>query len=79
MAMVAKGKVEIGFIFMSEMDEPGIDVVGPLPQQVSPRNKFAGFVSAHAKNPAAAKALLHFLSSPEAAPVYQAHAMEPSR
>jgi ABC-type Fe3+ transport system substrate-binding protein len=38
-----------------------------------------GFVSTHAKNPAAAKALLAYLSSPEAAAVYKAQRMQPSR
>jgi molybdate transport system substrate-binding protein len=79
LAVVAQGDAEIGLIFMSEMDEPGIDVVGPLPKEISPPNRFVGFVSAHAKDPAAAKALLAALSSPEAAPAYKAHAMEPAR
>ena len=38
-----------------------------------------GFVSTHAKNPAAATQLLTFLSSPEAAAVYKAHKMQPGR
>src|SRR5262249_30329117 len=33
MAMVAKGEAEIGLTFVSEMDEPGIDIVGPLPKE----------------------------------------------
>jgi len=38
-----------------------------------------GFISAHAKNPEAAKALLQYLSSPAAAAVYKAIGMEPGR
>jgi ABC-type Fe3+ transport system substrate-binding protein len=38
-----------------------------------------GFVSTHAKNPAAAKALLAYLSSPAAAAVYKAQRMQPGR
>lgn len=79
MVKVAKGEVEIGFTFVSEMDVPGIDVVGPLPEQASTPTRLEGFVSAHAKDPAAAKALLQFLSSPEAAGVYKAHNMKPGR
>ncbi len=79
MVKVAKGEVEIGFTFVSEMDVPGIDVVGPLPEQASTPTRLEGFVSARAKDPAAAKALLQFLSSPEAADVYKAHKMEPGR
>ena len=66
MAMAAKGQVEIGFTFLSEMNEPGLDVVGALPREVSTPTSLVGFVSSHAKNPAAAKALLEYLSSPQA-------------
>jgi molybdate transport system substrate-binding protein len=78
LAAVAKGDAELGLIFMSEMDEPGVDAVGPLPKAISPPIRFVGFVSPHAKDPAAAKALLEFLSAPEAGPSYKSHAMEPS-
>ena len=66
MTMVAKGEVEIGLTFLSEMGDPGIDVVGPLPRQISTPTALVGFVSTHAKDPAAAKALLKYLSSPNA-------------
>ena len=79
MVKVAKGEVEIGLTYVSEMDVAGIDIVGPLPQQISPPTRLEGFISSHAKDPAAAKALLDFLSSPEAAAVYRAHKMEPGR
>src|SRR5262249_21098374 len=79
MAMAAKGEVEIGFTFLSEMDEPGLEVAGPLPGDVAPPTKLVGFVSAHAKDPMAAKALLNYLASPEAAPAYKAHGMQPAR
>ena len=77
MKMVAQGEVEIGLTFQSEMEEPGIDVVGPLPKDISPPTRLVGFVSTHAKNPAAAKALLDYLSSPAAAAVYKAQGMQP--
>jgi ABC-type molybdate transport system substrate-binding protein len=38
-----------------------------------------GFVSSHAKDPAAAKALLAYLSSPAAAMVYKKQGMQPGR
>ena len=79
MAMVAKGDVEIGLTFLSEMDDPGIDVVGPLPREISTPTALVGFVSSNAKDPAAAKALLEYLSSPSAAAVYAAHRMRPGR
>jgi molybdate transport system substrate-binding protein len=79
MQMVAKGDAEIGMTFLSEMEEPGIDVVGPLPGSVATPTRLVGFVSAHAKDPAAAKALLDYLASPEAAPVYKAQHMMPGK
>lgn len=79
MQLAAKGEVEIGITFLSEMKDPGIDVVGPLPKEISPPTVLVGFVSAHAKDPAAAKSLLEYLSSPAAAAVYKAQGMQPGR
>jgi molybdate transport system substrate-binding protein len=79
MAMVAKGEVEIGLTFVSEMSEAGIDVVGPLPRAISTPTSLVGFVSSHAKDPAAAKALLDYLTSPDAGAVYKAQGMQPGR
>jgi molybdate transport system substrate-binding protein len=61
------------------MNEPGIEVVGALPLEISTPTTLVGFVSAHAKDPAAAKALLDYLSSPEANAVYKAQRMRPGR
>jgi molybdate transport system substrate-binding protein len=77
MALVAKGDVEIGLTFLSEMDDPGIDVLGPLPREISTPTILIGFVSTHAKNPVAARALLDYLSTPAAAAVYKAQGMYP--
>ena len=60
-------------------DVPGIAVVGPLPREISTPTTLVGFVSAHAKDAAAAKALLEYLSSAEAAAVYTAQGMLPGR
>ena len=79
MKLAAQGEVEIGLTFMSEMEEPGIDIVGPLPREISTPTSLVGFVSAHAKDPAAAKSLLEYLSGPEAAAVYKAQGMKPGK
>jgi molybdate transport system substrate-binding protein len=79
MVMAANGEVEIGLTFLSEMETPGIDVVGPLPREISTPTTLVGFVSSHAKDPAAAKALLAYLSSPAAAAVYKKQGMQPGR
>jgi len=78
MRMVATGEVDIGLTFVSEMKQPGIDVVGPLPKEISPPTTLVGFVSSHAKDPAAAQALLDYLASPAAAPAYKAQNMQPA-
>jgi molybdate transport system substrate-binding protein len=79
MVMAANGEVEIGLTFLSEMETPGIDVIGPLPREISTPTTLVGFVSSHAKDPAAAKALLAYLSSPAAAAVYKKQGMQPGR
>ncbi len=79
MALVANGEVEIGMTFLPGMTNPDIDIVGPLPRDVSPPTIVIGFVSAHAKDPAAAKELLTYLSSPEAAAIYKAQKFQPGR
>jgi molybdate transport system substrate-binding protein len=79
MAMVAKGEAEIGLTFLSEMEDPGIDVVGPLPKTISPPTSLVGFISAHAKNPEGAKKLLDYLASKDAAAVYKSQRMQPGR
>jgi molybdate transport system substrate-binding protein len=80
MAMLAKGESEIGLTFVSEIvTEPGVEVVGPLPLSISTPTALVGFVSTHAKSPAAARALLAYLSSPAAAAAYKKFGMEPGR
>ena len=78
-AIVAKGDAEIAMTFVSEMNDPGIDIVGVLPKEVLPWTPLVGFISAHAKNPVAAKALLQYLSSPEATAAYKAAGMQPGK
>jgi molybdate transport system substrate-binding protein len=78
MTLLAKGDVDIGLTFISEIiTEPGVEVVGPLPRDISTPTVLVGFVSTQAKEPEAAKALLEYLSGPEAAKVYKERGMEP--
>jgi molybdate transport system substrate-binding protein len=80
MALLAKGDIDIGLTFISEIiTEPGVEVVGPLPRDISTPTSLVGFVSTQAKDPEAAKALLAYLSGPEAAKVYRQRGMEPGR
>ena len=79
MVVLAKGEVDIGLTFASEISDPGVDIVGPLPREISTPTGLVGFVSAHARAPAAARTLLSYLSSPEAADVYKSLGMVPGR
>jgi molybdate transport system substrate-binding protein len=70
---VAKGETEIALgPYLSDMRNPGLDVVGALPPGASTPVDVTGFLSTTVKDPKAAKALLDYLSSHEAAPVYEA-------
>jgi molybdate transport system substrate-binding protein len=78
MEALAKGEVEIGLTFVSEiLTEPGVEAVGPLPPAISTPTALVAFVSSHAKNAAAARALVRYLSSPDAAPIYKKVGMQP--
>jgi molybdate transport system substrate-binding protein len=75
---VARGEGEIGFTQMSElMSVKGVDYLGPLPAEVQFTTVFAAGVHAAAPAPDAARALLKFLTTPEAAAALRAHGMEP--
>jgi len=80
MELLAKGEVDIGLTFISEIiTEPGVEVVGPLPRDISTPTVLIGYVCAHTREPDAAQALLRYLSSAEAAAVYKQRGMEPGR
>ena len=77
-ALVANGEAEIGVHIIQElMPVAGIDIVGPLPGDLQNSIVFAGAVMANAKDSEAAKALVNFLLTPEAAAVIKAKGMEP--
>jgi molybdate transport system substrate-binding protein len=67
-AVVARGEAEIGFQQVAELIHvPGIAFVGALPADVQPMFSFAGVLTKTAQQPEAARALLKFLASGEAA------------
>ncbi len=76
-ASVASGEKDLCMAYVSDMRNPGIDVVGALPHEISSPDELFGFLSSHAKNPAASKALLDFLTSSDAGAVYKAVGMVP--
>jgi molybdate transport system substrate-binding protein len=67
-AVVARGEAEIGFQQVSElMNVPGVTVVGTIPAELQPDVYFAGALTSAAREPDAARALIRFLASAEAA------------
>jgi molybdate transport system substrate-binding protein len=55
----------------------GIDFIGPLSADVQKITVFAGGIHTGAKEPDAAKALVKFITSPQAVPVIKKKGMEP--
>jgi molybdate transport system substrate-binding protein len=77
--LVADGKAEIGVHLTGELiPVAGIDIVGPLPGNLQNSIVFAAAVMGATKDAEAAKALVNFLRTPEAAAVMKAKGMEPS-
>ena len=77
-SILASGEVDIGFQQVSELSQfPGIDYVGPLPADIQQYTTFSSGIIAGAGQDEAAKALVEFLTSPAAAPVFKKRGMEP--
>jgi molybdate transport system substrate-binding protein len=77
-AAVARGDAEIGFQQISELlPIPGIQYVGPLPPQVQRVTIFSAGIVANAKNRAAARALIRFLTSPTASAAFAKRGLDP--
>ena len=75
--VVPNGEAEMIVVPISVILVPGAELVGPLPSELQSYINFAAGVSATAKEPNAAQALIKFLTSPAAAPVLKAKGMEP--
>jgi molybdate transport system substrate-binding protein len=70
---VANGDAEIALgPYISDMRNPGIDVVGALPPEAATPVDITGWLSTNALDPKSARALLDYLRSKEAAPVWEA-------
>ncbi len=77
-AVVARGEAEIGFQQISELlPEPGIDYVGPLPPEVQRMTVFSAGVATSSRNADAARAVIRFLASAEAAGAVAKSGLEP--
>jgi molybdate transport system substrate-binding protein len=73
------GQVEIGLLMLSDMvpDKDKYDIVGVLPRKICTPIAVVGFISTHASDPAAAKALLQYMASPDAQAIFKDAGYEP--
>lgn len=77
---VANGEYEIALgPYLSDMRNPGLDVVGALPPEAATPVDITGFLSTTVKDAKAAKSLLDYLSSAEVTPIYRAAKLFPVR
>jgi molybdate transport system substrate-binding protein len=71
--LVSSGEAEIGIQQASELySNPDVEVIGMLPPEFQQTTVYAASVTAGAKQPDAAKALIRALATPEAMTLYKA-------
>jgi molybdate transport system substrate-binding protein len=76
--IVAHGDAEIGLQQISELKPvEGIDIVGPLPDDLQKITVFSAGIATVSKEPDAGKALITFLASPTASTVIVRSGLEP--
>ena len=76
--LVANGDIELGMVVATQIvTTSGVQLVGLLPAELQSYLEFVGGISAEAKSPHAARALLKFLTGPTAIPVIRSQGMEP--
>lgn len=77
--IVRNGDAEIGMQQIAElMGVPGLDIVGPLPEELQSVTLFVAGTPVNASNPAAGKALISFLTKAVARDVIKAKGLEPA-
>ena len=77
--VIVSGEVELGFQQVSELThEPGIDYIGPLPDEAQKITVFSGGIHTKASDPQAASAFLKHVTSPAAVPVIRKHGLDPA-
>jgi len=77
-AVIARGEAEVGFQQVSELlPIRGIDHITPLPSAFQERNLFSAGVGARTRDLQAARAVIRFLISPDAADAIRQSGLEP--
>jgi molybdate transport system substrate-binding protein len=78
-AAVADGRAELGIQQVAEIvSVPGVDLVGPLPQEIQRMTVFAIAVTSAAPNQSVARDFVTFFASATANSVIEAHGMQPA-
>ncbi|MBD9664160.1 substrate-binding domain-containing protein [Variovorax sp. VRV01] len=76
--VVARGDAALGLQQVSELlPIAGIDYIGPLPAEVQQVTVFSAGIATASKQPDAARQLIRYLNSPEAAPTIAKTGLEP--
>jgi len=74
---VADGKADFGITLVSEiLPVKSLELLGPFPDAFQGYVRFSAAVSANAKNPEAASALIKFLAGPDAMASIKARGMQ---
>jgi molybdate transport system substrate-binding protein len=77
--IVARGDAEIGIQQMAElMAVAGVDVIGPLPDELQSVTQFTAFVPAAAPAPQDGRAVMNFLQLPASKAVLKAKGLDPN-
>jgi molybdate transport system substrate-binding protein len=77
--VVLRGEADIGIQQMAElMAVEGIDVVGPLPAEIQMVTPFVAAIPANASHAEAGRAVIAFLTTPEAKRVLEEKGLEPA-
>ncbi len=75
---IADGEAELGIHQISEiLPVAGVKLIGPPPAEIQNFTVYSAGIGAAAKDGAAARALVNFLSGPRALPIITAKGMEP--
>jgi molybdate transport system substrate-binding protein len=76
--LVSSGEAEIGLQQVSELlTNPGVDVIGMLPADLQQTTIYSAGITTSAKQPDAARALIHALTAPSAKPIFKAKGLDP--
>ena len=76
--VVARGDADLVVVVATRIvDVTGVDMVGPIPEELQTKIGFAAGLSASAKEPDAARALIRFLTAPSAAATLRAKGVDP--